>query len=428
MSYLKAGELRDLNSKVSHVRRRQFLQTFLFTLPWCLTGALLLAAAWWLVQPWTGIALEWWQPFLASLSLGAVAALGWTIYRQPGNVHSALALDSAFGLKERVTTALTLDGELRSTSAGIALLEDTQKHIAGLDVASRFPLRLRRSAALVPAAALVFALLVFFYDPNAGESKPPSAPVAKKEDPLVDTKLLEQVKAERKRRNKEPMGEKAEQLDAELDKIIDRLSKAEKQPDVQVAIQDMTQVAEQIKKRHEELSKHNDISKKLKNDADLKQPDDGPTKEFKDALSKGDLEKAKQEVKKLADQLSKGELSDEQKKDMEKKLGDLQKKLKDLAEQKERRDKVANSNMDPETKKKELDKIDKECQNMKELAELADKLGMCQQAMAKGDNDKAAEALEAALDKLNEMQLDEKELQKLAQMAADLDKLKECGH
>jgi hypothetical protein len=423
-------QLADLESKVRRVRQRQFAQTFLLALPWCLTGGLVLAAAWWLVQPWLPIALAWWQPFLAALGLGLIAAAAWTIYRRPGHVDSALALDGAFGLKERVTTALTLNGDLRDTPAGVALLEDTEKHVAGLDVAARFPLRLERWAALVPAAALLFALLVAFYHPTPGESGQGESPgsQAKKEDPLVDKQLLEQLKQERKQRPKERTTEQTEQLDAELDKIIDRLANAEKQPDVQLAIQDMTQAAEQIRKRQEELAKLKDVNSKLKNDPDLKKQDDGPTKDLKDALSKADLEKAKEEVKKLADDLKNGKLSEEQKKEMEKKLKEMQEKLKDLAEQKQRREKIANSDMDPEEKKRELAKIDKECQNLKELSELADKLGLCQQCLQQGNSDQAAEALQAALDKLNEMELDQKELEKLQQMAADLDKLKECSH
>jgi len=422
--------LADLESKVRRVRLRQFVQNLLCALPWCLTAGLLLAAVCWLVQPWLRIESAWWQPFLAALALGLGAAVGWAFYRRPDAVDSAMALDEAFGLKERVTTALTLDGQLRTTSAGIALLEDTEKHVAGLDVASRFPLRVQRWAALAPAAAILFALVVVFYDPTPGESTPVETPgaQAKKEEPLVDKNLLEQLKQERRQRPRERTTEQTEQLDAELDKIIDRLDKADKQPDVQLAIQDMTQAAEQIRKRQEELAKLNDLGNKLKNDADLKKKDDGPTKDLKEALSMADLEKAKEEVKKLTDDLKQGKLSEEQKKEMEKKLKEMQEKLKDLAEQKQRREKIASSDMDPEEKKRELAKIDKECQNMKSLADLAEKLGQCQQSLQQGDGEQAAQALSEALDKLGEMELDQKELERLQQMAADLDKLKECSH
>jgi hypothetical protein len=420
-------ELKDLHAKVGRVRRRQYLQRFLQALPWCLTGGLVLALAWWLVQPWLGAALAWWTPFLAALGAGLLAAASWVMYHRPTGVDSALALDDAFDLKERVTTVLTLNGELRDSPAGVALLEDTRAKVDGLDVASRFPLSLPRSAVLVPVAALGFALLVFLYDPSVGKSNIPDKAVAenKKEEPLVDKNLLEKVKEERKRRTKDPASEDAEKLDDALDRIIDKLDKANKQADVQLAIQDMTQLGEEIRKRQEELSSLKEITKKLQNDSDLKKKDEGPTKDLKDALSKADLEKAKEEIKKLADQLKKGELSEEQKKELQNKLKELEQKLKDLAEQKERRERIEKSNMDPEQKKKELAKLDKEMKKLQDLKNLADKLSQCQQSMQQGNMQEAAQSLGEALDQL---QLDEKELQQLQQMAMDLDKLKECSH
>src|SRR5205085_151835 len=100
-----------LQKQIARVSRRLFWQTFLDTLMWCWTGALVLAIAWFFVQP---LILEEPKPWLRWAVAGALVgtatflALILAVLRAPSRLAAALSLDERFGLKERVTTSLTL--------------------------------------------------------------------------------------------------------------------------------------------------------------------------------------------------------------------------------------------------------------------------------------------------------------------------------
>src|SRR5262249_29412278 len=97
--------------QVRRVRRRLRMQTLLHSLLVCASAALLLSAVWFIMRPFAfaGLSEAWrWAIPGALLGISAVLAivLGWM--RTPNLVASALALDEQFGLRERVTTLLTL--------------------------------------------------------------------------------------------------------------------------------------------------------------------------------------------------------------------------------------------------------------------------------------------------------------------------------
>src|SRR4051794_32715846 len=98
-----------LHQQISRVSRRLFLQTLLDGLAWCCAGALVLAAAWFLVQPYLFSAPPDWLRWAVAGGLvlaGAVLAVVLAVFRTPTELTAALLLDERFGLKERVTTSL----------------------------------------------------------------------------------------------------------------------------------------------------------------------------------------------------------------------------------------------------------------------------------------------------------------------------------
>ena len=108
-----------------------------------------LAAAWSLasVAVAATLGLVGWMPF----GLAAVAALVWTLATGRGSVDAAIELDSRFGLKERVASALSLPAEQHDTEAGRALIDDAVSRVERIDVAGRF--------ALSPGRPLLLPLL-----------------------------------------------------------------------------------------------------------------------------------------------------------------------------------------------------------------------------------------------------------------------------
>src|SRR5205085_8378842 len=114
---------------------------------------------------------EWW-PFAIAGGLSLVVAALIAAFTGPNRTDAAVALDRAFGLNERLSTALTLPEDLRETSAGRALIADAVRHVADLDVADRFGLSIPRRAWLpiVPALLAGVIMLVPEWAQRAGAS------------------------------------------------------------------------------------------------------------------------------------------------------------------------------------------------------------------------------------------------------------------
>src|SRR5262245_34146456 len=124
-----------LRKQVSRVGRRLFLQTLLDCLAWCWIAALALSVGWFLVEPYlVASPPEWLRWTVAGSLLGVASLVGvvCAVVWAPSRLATALALDERFGLKERVTTSLTLPVHLESSPAGQALLEDATHQVGKL--------------------------------------------------------------------------------------------------------------------------------------------------------------------------------------------------------------------------------------------------------------------------------------------------------
>ena len=325
---------------------------------------------------------------------------------------------------------MTLSDTQRVSPAGVALLEDTRKKIASVDVPTRFPIAVPKSTWFVPAAAMALAILIIFYNPlrTSEASGAKTADQAKKKDEIkpIPTEELKQQIAERRKRFKDLNSDKFQELETDLDKLLEKVDKADNEADKQVALQDLSKLAAEMAQRQKELGKLASLQQQMRSNADLKEKQEGPGKDLQDALSKGNLEDAKKQLEKLAQALKDGKMSDEDKKKLADQLKDLQQKLSDMAEMKKRKEQIAKSNLDPETKKKELEKLEKQSQKMQDAAKLAQQLSQCQQCLEKNDPGATAKALEDAQKTLEEMALDAKEAAELELAMEDMEKLKEA--
>src|SRR5262249_8667129 len=149
--------------------------------------------------------------------------------RAPSKLAAALFLDERFGLKERVTTSLTLAPEEEASPAGQALLADVNQRVSDLDVGSRFPVRMSWTAALIPlgVVALVLVTLSPPLEPAKSAAGPSTAAEEQKQKPANAAEIEQKVEAlkkklERRPGEKEVDSEKLKQIQAELEKIASR--------------------------------------------------------------------------------------------------------------------------------------------------------------------------------------------------------------
>jgi hypothetical protein len=121
---------------------------------------------------------------LSALVFGGALAVAvlWILLRAPSLADLARMADRKCALRERLSTALEVDGNLQSTLGSdlvrAALLADAERHAGAVDPRGLFSLSLPRAAWLVPAL-LVIAILLQVVPPDAFSRAAPVASPAR---------------------------------------------------------------------------------------------------------------------------------------------------------------------------------------------------------------------------------------------------------
>jgi hypothetical protein len=418
-----------LHRQVARVHRRLVLQTFLNSLAWCWVGAVLLSAAWFLLQPYLIGEAPGWVRWAVAGGLGSLAtllAVALGLVRAPSRLMAALSLDAAFGLKERVTTSLTLAPEQEASPAGQALLADVHQRINDLDVGSRFPIRIGWTAALVPVCGILLAVVAVFYEPIKSQARTAGRPDGSEPAPNaadIDRKMqqLKQVIAEKKPAER-PRSEELERLIGELDKIANRPRDTKEQ--IRERVKEMTALEEQMKLREKEMAeKARSLKEQLRRlDLSTQKDGDGPAKDLQNALAKGDLNRAKEAIDKLNKRIQKQQLTEKEKEQLRRQMQDMKEKLQRLAQAKKKEQELKAANLDPATLKKEFQK---EKQRLADLNKLAEQMGKCEKGLKEGDMEAASKSLSEMAKKLDGMELENQELQDLREELARLQDAKD---
>lgn len=426
--------------------------------------ALVLILAWFVAQP---MLLENPPPSLrwivlgAGLSLGLVVAIVRTRMGAPTDERVALEIDNRFQLRERITTAMALPGELRNSSAGQALFADAESKLAPLNLSEKFPLEPRRHLLGIPVLALALGAVVLWWNPEAlglttisdeenaalkaqEQTVAAQTPTKKKAPPPKPV-----ADAPPERPNK---GKGLKELEEELSKAHDKFAKDpfEDSPEKQreraaelAQLENKTQkFVEQKVDKLQELQQQFQKLDKLNADKEF---EDGPAKEFNDALSKGDLKKAKEEVDELKKKAKEKKLDEKDREKLQRQLDKMKKELERLDREKKKEKEEQKKERDEKKKElqKEIDKakqegkdasqLERERENLEkqeeqereageQLKDLAEKLGGAKDGLDVQDLEKLADELDKAgkaLDKIDG------EVQDFKEAEGQLQRLKE---
>jgi len=418
-------DLRELERPVGRVFRRLRVQRFLGAAVWAWAGAFLAAAAAIgaskaLGRPLPGPA---WAPFAAAGGLGLLIAAVAALATGPSRLDAATALDRAFQLHERVSSALTLPEGARDTPAGRALVADAVRRVEAIDVASAFGLRLPRRAWVAALPALLAYGLLFV--PSWSPGSPRSATAANK--PLdrevvarrTET-LAKKVAARRETMDKGKFPE-AEDLLAQIEKKSNELAQAPPAAKDKMLVE-MNKLSDALKDRQKQLGTPEQVAKQLQQLKEM--GEQGPADQLAKELARGDLAKAMEQVKELQEKMKAGKLSEAEKKALEKQLGEAAKKLSDMANMAERKKQLdearKNGGLNEEQYQREMEKLQQQAKNLQQLQKLSEQLAQAQQAMQKGDPQKAADALGEARDQIGEMAKNMEEMQALDDALAEV--------
>ena len=421
----------EIEKQVRRVMRRLQLQKFLEVLSWCWVATLSLALAWILVEKaWRPLVDPWWLTLVGSVGLGIAAAVGVWYFRRAGQVEAAIAMDTAFGLRERVSTTLTLPSELRGTPAGEALVLDATKRVQSLDVAQKFVIQIPRTIwlPLVPASlAFLIAMFVEFNSSSTAQAKTELSKERAQVEQAAKV-LAQRFEKQQEKAKDENEGEtETEKLLAELArKAKDLQESKEKDIDQKKGLTQFNGIQDALKERREKLGSSEQIQKQLEK---LKlSAEKGPADKFSEAIKRGDFKKAIDELTKLSQQLKSGQITPEEKKQLEKQLAQMKEQLKKMSDVEDRKkqleEQLKKAGMPAEQIKQELSKLDAQSSEMQKLQELAEKLGKVQEALSKDNLDKALESLDMSKADLQQLMNDLRELDMLDQAMADLQDMK----
>src|SRR5262245_39927577 len=390
-----------LESRVRQARRRLFVQGLLNRVGLAWGCALALGLLWFLTElvvlPGSPVWLKW-------VILGSAAGLGsaiavWTaVRRAPSPLSAALAIDQRFDLKERVTTAVSLTPLDQTSPAGQALLADANNKLDKVAVKGQFPVRVGWRALFLPVQAAAIAILALYPPPILTNL---AGGGSKKDD--------DQAKADEKREVPKPgiprafikppaerptKSEELRQLEAELEKLYAEHNKPDgpekdKPEQVRERQDRIASAEEKLKKREQEMTeKFQRLQEQMEKLTELDEGEarkDGPGRQFEEALSKGDLKKAKDEVDKLQKKAHEKKLDPKEQEQLKKQLDDMQKKVERLTKEQEEKkkkikdliEKAKRENRDADSLERELKNLENEQQMTKEMQELAKSLKGC---------------------------------------------------
>jgi acyl carrier protein phosphodiesterase len=417
----------DLEKPIGRAWRRMRFQRFLGALVWCWGICLALVVV--------ALGYEWlahrplpgpdWLPFAIAGGVGFIVAVLIAILTGPSRIDAAVAIDRAFHLHERLSTTLTLPPELRETPAGQALIADTIRHVADLDIGAEFGLRWPRRAwlPLIPGALALGLLWAPEWAQQIAKANRVSAELSKLDQEVVAKKataLSKKIAAERKELDKTKFPE-AEKLLAEIERATKELAKA---PPSQrdKALIELNKLSDAVKERQKQLGGSDQIKRQLQQLKEMS--NEGPADQFAKELAKGDFQKAAQELKQLQQRLASGQMTEKEKQALQKQLGEMKKQLEKLATLEERKKQLEearkNGGLSQKQYEQEMAKLQQQSKNLQQLQKLAQKLGEAQQQMGQGDMKKAAEALSMSQQQLQQMAQQLQEIEALDGALADL--------
>jgi hypothetical protein len=448
----------EIRKQVSRAHRRMVLEQFLGIVPWTMFAALgvaLLAIAvpkiWAIDALAAPAAARWWTwSWIGGCAVaGLLAAVIWTWLVRRGAMQAAIELDRRYGLKERVSSALSLRDRDLESEFGQALRDDAVRRVRGIDVREQF--RLRASwRALLPLlpAVIVFALAAFV--PYAVHEQTTEATetqiLAKAHTKKSISDLKKKLDESRKIAHEKGLKEAETHL-KELMKRLDKLDAEADKMDRKDALVKLNDLKKDLELRRQKLGGSDQMRKQMNR---LKDVQRGPADRAAQAMKNGDFKQAMNEIQKLQDKLRAGQLTEKEQQDLAKQLQQMQEKLQEAVDAHEKakqeleeqikklQEKKKNGGLNEQEekelqqRKQQLEDLKQQDEQMNRMNQMAQQLGECSKCLGQGgDPQQAADKLDQLAQQLQQMQqeLDELEaLDDVMEQFADAKNAMACEH
>lgn len=426
-----------IEAQVRNARRRVILGKLGRTLCVTLFVALLIATlavaapGIWVMD----VDVDFWNKawIIGSAITSVVAAFVIALATAPSVNQTAVEVDRRFGLRERLSSSLTMSPEDERSTFGLALATDAERRADKIKIADRFPFSISKLTWLPVVIAPVLAAMITLVQPASATIDPadevdPAVVAQIKRASLQLKKRIEQQKRKADAKGLEEARELYAQMEKDLNKITEKKSVDRK--DAMIALNDLKK---QLEQRREELGSSEQMRKAM---SQLNSLQEGPAKEAAKSIAKGDFGKAEDIMRQLAKKISEGKLSEKEKKQLENQIKKLKDQLQKAADEQKKKQEDLEKKIEQakrEGRSQDAAKMQQQLNEMKQKSEkqtqqmqqMAQKLGEAAQAMQNGNSQQAADALGDMADQLSEMQEEMSELQDLESAMNDLSQSKE---
>ena len=417
--------MNQVESKVISARRRIMLARFGQALCITLFVALLVATIAIALPALRVMPVDfqtWVYSWLGGCALAAlISAAVYAVVTAPSVESVATEVDKRFGLRERLSSSLTLAGDEKDSDFGMALMADAEKRAKQLDVAERFSLKPSRLGWLPIAIAPVLAIVLMLVEPIS-ETRASSAgktdAVEVQQVRTVASQLKKRLQQQRRKAEAEGLKEAQElfeKMEADLDKITSRQDMNRKE-----AMIAMNDLKKQLEERREQLGSSEQMRRAM---SQMKGIESGPGDKVAKSIEKGDFGKAQDMVKQLASKMRDGSLSEQEKEQLKKQIEQMQEAMEKTAEAHEQQKKdlqrqieqARNEGRGDEAAKlqQQLNQLQQKDSQMQQMGQMAEAMSKAANAMQQGNGSQAADALEQMADQLGEMQQEMSELEDL---------------
>ena len=444
----------EIERQVNRAHRRMNLAALLARVPaWLFAGLIIAVVAWAVpkVFPLAGTSTDaaesgWQFYWLIGSVLVALVVAGILQWRKKVSRESAsVEIDRRFTLKERISSAFGLNAEQEHDAAGQCLMNDAATRADRIDLRDEFPLRPSRRVLwlILPIALLV----VLSFVPRAKPKEGVTVQTVSIEKPEIKTaienakKQLEEKKKQLTEMGLKDLASEMETLGKKLDELDSGNADLKKE-----ALIKLNDLKDQLKEQQNSMGNPEDLKKTLNQLNDLKS---AASRELNEALKKGEFDEAQKAIQNVLDKLKKGELTPAEQEQLAKDLQGMAQELKKMAEnfeqkkqdlQSELKQAMKNGDMQKAAELQEkLEQMEKQKDQMKKLADLAQKLEKCADCMKPGegkggekpgqqkggqDPAEAQQALEDLMEQMEQMDLDQKSLEALQDLEAELQECK----
>ncbi|QEF96292.1 Chromosome partition protein Smc [Stieleria maiorica] len=427
-----------IESQVRNARRRLILGIFGRSLCVALFAALIVATIACAVPGIRAVEVDvqTWNTawIVGSIVVAVLGALAYAVATAPSRDRVALEVDKRFGLSERLSSSLSMSAADRESEFGLAVISDADRRADKIKIAEKFGFQPSRLGWLPLAITPILVLVLILVDP-AG---PPDSGGADEIDPAVAAQVKRaslqlKKRIEQQKRNAEAKGLKeAQDLFEKLEKDLNKITE-KKNVDRKEAMIALNDLKKQLEERRDQLGSNDQMRKAM---AQMNSLQAGPADEAAKSIAKGDFGKAEQAMRKLAQKMKDGTLSDKEKEQLKNQVQQLKDQLeKTIAEQKRKQDELKEKieqakregrSQDAAKMQQQLNEMQQRSkQQSQQMQQMADKLGQAAQAMQNGDSKQAADALDAMADQLGDMQQEMSELKDLEDAMNDLSQSKE---